>query len=65
MIKSKGERIYQVLINAILIIMCLLAVIPIWLMLASSLTDNDVLISAGYHMFPTEFSVEAYRYLFA
>ncbi len=65
MIKSKGERIYQIAINIILTVMCLLAVIPIWLMFMSSLTDNDVLISAGYHMFPTEFSLEAYRYLFA
>lgn len=65
MINSKGEKIYQVLINAILIIMCLLAVIPIWLMAASSLTDNNLLLSSGYHMIPAKLSLEAYRYLFA
>lgn len=65
MVTSKGEKIYQIIINAVLIIMCLLAVIPVWLMAASSLTDNNTLLSGGYAMWPKVWSLEAYSYLFA
>ena len=65
MITSKGEKIYQVMINLLLVMMCLLAVIPVWLMAASSLTDNNTLLSSGYAMWPKVWSLEAYKYLFA
>lgn len=46
----------------LLTIACL---VPFWLIVASSLTDNSAIMIDGYRMWPKAWSLTAYRYLFA
>lgn len=62
--KGKGEYLFQVISNIVLIILSLLAVLPFVLLLMSSLTEEDSLLLNGYSFFPKQFSVYAYKYLF-
>lgn len=64
-VKGAREHAFQVLINVILIILTLLALLPFLLLLGSSLTDDQTLISAGYNFWPKKFSGYAYEYLFS
>ena len=63
MIHSKKQTRYQIVINAIMIIVTLIIVLPFVLVLTSSLTDENVLIRNGYSFFPEEFSMYAYQYI--
>ncbi len=63
MIKSKRFYIYQMVINFILIIITLIMVVPIILLFMSSISSEKSLIVNGYSFFPSEFSLEAYRYI--
>lgn len=63
-ILSKGEKIFQGVINLILMLMALTAILPFVLLLMSSVTDEGVLLSEGYSFFPSVFSGYAYKYLF-
>lgn len=62
--KGKGEYLFQVISNIVLIILSLLAVLPFVLLLMSSLTEEDSLLLNGYSFFPKQFSIYAYKYLF-
>lgn len=62
-VQSRIEKKFQILINVIMILMCLMAVLPILVLVSGSLTDEAVLVREGYSFIPKVFSVEAYRYL--
>jgi putative aldouronate transport system permease protein len=64
MIKSRSEKIFQLIINACLILMVVAVVLPIWLLVAGSLSSDNDLIASGYKLIPETFSLEAYQYLF-
>lgn len=54
--------------KGIVILLCvfaLLCLIPFWLVVAGSFTDESVIIRKGYQLWPEKFSLEAYRYVFA
>lgn len=61
---SKKEKIAQVLVNIILIILSLTVIIPFLLVFMSSVTDETSLIRNGYRFWPDKFSLEAYKYIF-
>ncbi|HHV11676.1 MAG TPA: carbohydrate ABC transporter permease [Clostridiales bacterium] len=63
MANSKNERIFQLIINVFLMIMVILVIIPIWLLIAGSITDDASLVSNGYSLIPKVFSLSAYEYL--
>lgn len=63
MIMSKGRRAYQICINIILIAVTLIMVLPLVLLLMSSITDESILIANGYSFFPEKFSLKAYEYI--
>lgn len=52
------------ILNVMFIIVCLLALIPIWVIVISSITKESVLAANGYRMWPEVFSFEAYKFLF-
>ena len=52
-------------LNVILFTVCVLAMIPVWLILISSLTQERSLMVNGYRFWPKEFSIESYKFLFA
>ena len=49
---SMKTKRYQIMINAILILVTLIIVLPFVLVFLSSLTDENVLIRNGYSFFP-------------
>ncbi len=63
-VKSRQDRIYQVIIIAILVIFALCAILPFILLVASSFTEESTLLREGYAFWPREFSIYAYEYLF-
>ena len=63
MLHSKKQMCYQTVINAVMILVTLMVVLPFVLVLTSSLTDENVLIRNGYSFFPEEFSMYAYQYI--
>lgn len=64
MIRNKEEKYFQLVGNIIMMLGALVAIVPIILMLMSSLTDNDSLIQHGYSFFPQKWSLYAYQYVF-
>lgn len=63
-VKGKGEIIFQIIVNVVMIILMLAAVLPFLLLVMSSVTDEKVLLVDGYSFFPRVFSGYAYEYLF-
>ena len=63
--RTKEEKIFQLIGNIIMWLASLMAIIPLILLLSSSLTENNALIKYGYRFFPTVFSTEAYTYVFS
>jgi putative aldouronate transport system permease protein len=45
--------------------LCLLVIIPFWYMLAVSLSPVSESVGGRFYLFPKEFTLEAYRYLFS
>ena len=58
---SKGANAF---FNALLILGCLLTLFPLWIIIISSITSEVALTTYGYRLWPPEFSVNAYTYLF-
>lgn len=63
MIMSKGRKVYQVVINIIMILVTLCMILPLLLLFMSSITDENTLIVNGYSFFPAKFSLGAYAYI--
>lgn len=63
--RTKDEKIFQLIGNIIMLLAALMAIIPLILLLSSSLTENNALIKYGYRFIPTVFSTEAYTYVFS
>lgn len=63
MVKSKKMRVYQAVINVILLLVTLTIVVPLILLFISSISSEKSLIANGYSFFPSEFSLEGYRYI--
>lgn len=62
-VKSKQERAVTAIAHSVMIILCILAIAPFWMMVASSFTDNESLTKFGYNFWPKVFSTEAYQYI--
>ncbi len=50
--------------HIVMIVLMVLAVAPFLLMLSGSFTADGALVRTGYRFFPSEFSLDAYKYLF-
>ncbi|HPF88543.1 MAG TPA: carbohydrate ABC transporter permease [Candidatus Limiplasma sp.] len=57
-----GKR-FSVFANIVLILLSLTCVLPLLLLLTSSLTSEDSLMHYGYSLWPREWSFESYKYL--
>jgi putative aldouronate transport system permease protein len=51
-------------LNLLMVIVCLLALIPVYVIVISSVTSEAALTANGYRLWPAEFSTLAYKYLF-
>src|SRR5450759_5164682 len=51
-------------LNLLMIIVCLFALIPIYVIIISSVTSEAALTANGYQLWPAQFSTLAYKFLF-
>jgi putative aldouronate transport system permease protein len=64
-IKSREQLILKIIVNIILIYCTVWAVGPFIILVASSLTDEKMLLTKGYNFWPRIFSLQSYKYLFS
>lgn len=62
--KTREEKRFQIIGNIIMVILSVCALLPMLLLVISSLTDNDTLIQNGYNFIPMKWSIYAYTYIF-
>ena len=62
--RTRGDKTFAILGHIIMIILSLSAVIPIILMVISSLTDNAAILQNGYSFTPEKWSTYAYEWIF-
>ncbi len=62
--RTRGDKTFAILGHIIMILLSLAAVIPIILMVISSLTDNTAILQNGYSFFPEKWSAYAYEWIF-
>lgn len=58
---NKGFRIIA---HIVLIFLCIIVAVPFLLLISSSLSSEQILLEGGYKLWPKEFSLSAYQYLF-
>lgn len=63
-ILGKEEKIFQVIIHVILILIAAMAITPLWILVAGSITEEQELILSGYSFIPETISFNAYKYLY-
>lgn len=61
----RSDKKFQIFAHIVMFILSALAILPMILMLTSSLTDNNVLIAEGYSFTPSKWSIYAYTYIFS
>ena len=54
----------NIFMNLLMVIVCLVALIPIYVVVISSVTSEAALTANGYRLWPEEFSTTAYKFLF-
>ncbi|RAV21298.1 carbohydrate ABC transporter permease [Paenibacillus contaminans] len=57
------ERLFLVLMYAVLIAFALFCFIPFWIVFINSFADESILQTAGYQLLPGQFSLDAYEFL--
>lgn len=57
------EKRFRLIATIILTVICVIAVFPLALLVVSSFTDENELISRGYQIFPHKLSIAAYAYM--
>lgn len=57
------NRVYQLVLHIIMVLLTLFCVLPFALLIASSMTDETTLIRNGYSFWPSKVDFSAYRYI--
>jgi len=55
----------NLILNLLMILLCLMVLLPVWIIIAASFTSESALTIYGYGFWPKEFSITAYTYLFS
>lgn len=63
-IKSTEERVMQIIAHVVLIFCSMIAVVPFWLLISASFTEEKTAMKYGYKFIPQVFSLDAYDYIF-
>lgn len=58
------KRVMTLSIHGFMIVVSLLMLLPFWLVIVASFTDNSSLVLEGYRIWPVKISLAAYNYLF-
>lgn len=59
-----NNKVEQVVLHTIFILICIIAAAPFLLLISSSITEESTLLQYGYSFFPKKVSFYAYEYLF-
>ena len=59
-----NNKVEQVVLHTIFILLCIIASAPFLLLISSSITEESTLLQYGYSFFPKKVSFYAYEYLF-
>jgi putative aldouronate transport system permease protein len=58
-----NSKAYSAISGALLVFLVLACLVPFWLLIAGSFTSETSLVQHGYSLFPKEWSMDAYTYL--
>lgn len=59
----QGHKKFLALSHAVLIFVSILAVLPFWMLITASLSEESYAVKNGYKLIPGEWSLNAYKYL--
>lgn len=62
---EKTNRGFRIGSHIVLIILSVIVILPLLLVISSSFTDEQTLLSSGYKLFPEALNLDAYKYLIA
>lgn len=62
--KTREDKVFNFFGHIFMALLSIMAVVPIILMVISSLTDNGALVQNGYSFFPAKWSMYAYEWIF-
>lgn len=62
--KSKTDIIFDTVLFVIIALLCVVFLLPFWMMIISSFAANESIQINGYQIIPDKFSLEGYRYVF-
>ena len=57
------SKTFQIISNCVMILLCAFCILPLWLLFASSITNEQTLIVNGYSFFPRSIDLSAYKYI--
>lgn len=63
--KTWDQWVFNIITYPLLALLAIVCLIPFWLIVSASFTDNSSILLDGYHMIPKVWSTDAYAYLFA
>lgn len=63
--KYKSDRAFDIVNGLIIAILCVTFILPFWMMIISSFTEEISLRVNGYKLFPSAFSAVGYEYIFS
>lgn len=63
--KYKRDRAFDIVNGLIIAILCVTFILPFWMMIISSFTEEISLRVNGYKLFPSAFSAAGYEYIFS
>jgi putative aldouronate transport system permease protein len=61
--QSWGEKLFLGLIYIFIVLFSMVCVVPFWIVLADSFASEASFLQKGYQLIPSEWSIEAYKYL--
>ena len=59
----QGHKKFLALSHVVLIIVSVLALLPFWMLITASLSNESYAVKNGYKLWPAEWSLDAYKYL--
>ena len=64
MVKSKGEKVFDIFNVFLMVLVAIVFVYPIVLIVSASFSSMNALTKYGYTIIPKEFSLESYKFIF-
>lgn len=63
--RYKGDKAFDIVNGFIITLLCITFILPFWMMIISSFTEEISLRVNGYKLFPAAFSTAGYKYIFS